>query len=242
MRLISRPDSYLTLDNILACKEDILKSDGIYLDLSDRNKRLGPSVKNKYFLITFGMLFALLHYSSAISSHKKSVTSFGIQTTNEKSYYNVAYDITNNSITQLEPYIISPKSAFLISPVRISTIDIDRFMLKYRQDLLDSQQFKEAYYPRTDTDQTTGHPLVIGTRICKDNLKNMSKSGTTKYYFSEESSGSIFDLGMYTMLKFHLDSKIHPGIERRLELINPGDIDRSSYYGNLLYQLSRLTV
>lgn len=79
---------------------------------------------------------------------------------------------------------------FLISPVRNITQDISMRMHEYVNQL-EADEHK-VYVPVRDTNQNDD----TGYRICEDNFIAMKLADEIHLWWSKDSQGSIFDLGM----------------------------------------------
>jgi len=79
---------------------------------------------------------------------------------------------------------------FLICPVRNASFfqknQINKYIEKMKAD------GKTVYYPATDTDQND----TTGFRICTDNKNAIINSKSVAIYWDENSTGSLFDLGI----------------------------------------------
>lgn len=80
---------------------------------------------------------------------------------------------------------------FLICPVRNATEEQKALMLKYIEKL--GAEGKTVYYPARDTNQIDPDG---GIKICLDNMQAISLSKEIHIFWDENSSGSLFDLGV----------------------------------------------
>ncbi len=100
------------------------------------------------------------------------------------------------SIAQSDPnYFKTPaKNIFLISPVRVSTPEIEEEVRKVIQER--NEKGRSVYYPLEDTYQKND---PTGLRIVRDNRDGIIGSDWVEIFYKSGSKGSIFDLGMSLM-------------------------------------------
>lgn len=79
---------------------------------------------------------------------------------------------------------------FLICPVRNVSIEELSMIKQYVKTL--EQNKLSVYWPYRDTNQDD----PIGNEICKSNREALTKAEEVHVWFSENSIGTIFDLGM----------------------------------------------
>jgi hypothetical protein len=95
----------------------------------------------------------------------------------EKSSANISYSPKLNNI-------------FLICPVRRADLKQLEKINKYLNET--EKQGLKVYYPARDTNQIDD----IGYRICRDNASAIANSDRVHIFYDQDSSGSIFDLGV----------------------------------------------
>ena len=79
---------------------------------------------------------------------------------------------------------------FLISPVRKITEEEHRKIMDYVSKM--EGEGHEVYFPHRDTDQND----FVGNRICRDNLEAIKASDEVHVWWTETSTGTLFDMGM----------------------------------------------
>lgn len=82
------------------------------------------------------------------------------------------------------------KNVFLICPVRNANEEQKLQIQDYIEKL--ENRGIEVYYPARDTDQHD----AIGYRICCDNRDAIEASDEVHIFYDENSSGTLFDLGV----------------------------------------------
>jgi hypothetical protein len=222
-----RPEEEKDFFTIEKCKkrvEDIIEADEINMEFDE---------KNKACLFNFGMIFGYMHYTDA-GGKKRINLQNKIAKTAGKSFSNVLWDMVENGAENLNPYAIDEKKAFIISPVRNADDEIARYIRNYKERLLRKNIYEKVHFPLDDTNQKD----ETGTRICRDNLKAESTSGTIEVFYRRDSFGSIFDLGMDFMLKYHFDGIFCPEKPRNIKIINRQYLDDCYNYEKFLVNLT----
>lgn len=114
------------------------------------------------------------------------------------------------------------KKIFMICPVRIATPEIDKYLTGYRDGLKDKGY--KVHYPPEDTNQDD----PIGLNICNENKNAIINADEVWMYYSPDSKGSVFDLGMTFMA------------EKPLYIINADEMldDLNSDFQEFLFKYS----
>jgi hypothetical protein len=111
---------------------------------------------------------------------------------------------------------------FLICPVRNVTTEQKQNIEAYVSSL--ETQGHVVHWPQRDTQQDD----PIGTRICADNRQAIINADEIHAWWSSNSTGSLFDLGMAWMLR------------KSLVIANPSDVQltESKSFDNVLLHWS----
>ncbi len=105
------------------------------------------------------------------------------------------------------------KKVFIICPVRGAAQKDSLFLETYVSML--EELGAEVHYPPRDTEQYD--PRGLGYNICHENRDAMREADEVHVYWTKESEGSRFDLGMALMR------------EKPVFLINKWDVERTPY-------------
>lgn len=108
------------------------------------------------------------------------------------------------------------KNIFLISPVRISTPEIEQEVRKVIQ--ARQQEGYSVYYPLEDTYQKND---PTGLRIIRDNRDGIIGADWVEIFYKPGSKGSIFDLGM----SFMAGKKLESANPEELSLLDNQDLE-----------------
>lgn len=130
------------------------------------------------------------------------------------------------------------KDIFLISPVRVSTPEIEQEVRKVIQ--ARQQEGYSVYYPLEDTYQKND---PTGLRIIRDNRDGIIGADWVEIFYKPGSKGSIFDLGMSFMAGKHLCSANLGEIFAFPKDKDPEDVQVKRFilkYGNYLVNPSAL--
>jgi nucleoside 2-deoxyribosyltransferase len=99
---------------------------------------------------------------------------------------------------------------FVICPVRNATESQKQDITEWIEEV--KKDGHEVYYPAIHTNQNDSR----GLRICKDNRKAIEDADMLAIYYVEDSTGSLFDLGMaFSLRKPLITINIVPETEKK---------------------------
>jgi hypothetical protein len=111
---------------------------------------------------------------------------------------------------------------FIICPVRDATPEVDKEIREYIKELEDKNH--EVHYPPRDTNQND----PIGVNICTENMMAIMNADEVHIYWTEYSTGSLFDFGMAFLAR------------KPIKLINKVEAtDGKKSFNNVLKELDR---
>ena len=227
IHLTPKPDEYLTAEYLSETLEDILESPWAL--------KINFDPQNKYSLLTFGMLFSVMHYSKSMTGEyfkpRIEISLIGDkEILKQNNLCNVLLDLAESAIVSPTKYTMQENSAYMISSVRGASEEAKTLLIAERDKLVNDGLYKKIHLPIVDTFQKNPRKIFV----CLDNLCAMANAQHILMRYDPQSMGSIMDTGMEFALMKHFDDKKEQKVARYFKILNRQVMDFSQPYSRFL--------